>query len=42
MNILDDEWTFKKKDEEDDVWGILADVDDSNDDWGWLNNTSIF
>lgn len=37
MDILEGEISFKKEDEEDDGWGMLADVGDGVDkDWSWL------
>lgn len=42
MNILDEEWSFKEDNREDDIWGILSDVESDIDDWSWLTNTSVF
>lgn len=38
MDVLDEEISFKKDEEEDaDLWGLLSDVDErSNEDWSWL------
>jgi len=45
MNIFDDDWKFKNdkiKEEDDDSWGILSDIEDDIDDWTWLTNSSVF
>jgi hypothetical protein len=40
LDILDESFEFGKKEEEDDVWGILTDSTDLAD-WTWLNTPSI-
>lgn len=42
MNILEDDWKFKKDADTNDAWGILTDVEYDVDDWSWLTNTNIF
>jgi len=42
MNILDDDWQFKGKSEENDAWGILSDIEDDVNDWSWLTNSNLF
>jgi hypothetical protein len=41
LDVIGEEWKLRKsKDEvekEDDVWGILADIDDMMEDWSWLD-----
>jgi len=39
MNILDEKFDFRKKEMEDDMWGILTDVDEKEQDWSWLTKT---
>ena len=41
MKVLDESYKFTQK-EGDDVWGILADIEDMvNEDWEWLNDASL-
>ena len=42
MNILDESYGFLNKKENDDTWGILSDVEDTINDWSWLNNSNVF
>jgi hypothetical protein len=42
MNILDDDWSFKKKEEGEDVWGVLDDMQRGEEDWEWINNSAVF
>ena len=44
MNILDEEWTFKdgEGNDDEDAWGILSDIEDDIDDWSWLTNSTVF
>ena len=41
MNILDEKYQFLEK-KEDDAWGILSDIDDFQEDWSWLDQSSTF
>jgi len=41
MNILDENYSFQEK-EEDDAWGILSDIEDFTEDWSWLDQSSTF
>lgn len=37
MDIMDEKYTFDEKEEEDDAWGVLSDVEDyAEEDWSWL------
>lgn len=37
MDILDESYSFKKQEEDGDIWGILSDVEiDFEEDWSWL------
>jgi len=38
MKVLDENYKFKEK-KGDDVWGILADIEDMVEDWSWLDET---
>jgi hypothetical protein len=42
MDILDESYGFIEKDEEDDAWGVLSDVEAEVDDWRWLTDTEVF
>lgn len=39
MNILDGEYKFIEKGGDEDVWGILADVEEMVEDWSWMDDT---
>jgi hypothetical protein len=40
MNIWDETYEFtKSKESDDDIWGILADVEESVEDWSWLTDS---
>jgi len=41
MNILDENYKFIDRREED-VWGILADIEDFIEDWSWLEQSNSF
>jgi len=40
MKIIDDQYEFIKKDEEDDIWGVLTDLDQIAEDWSWLTDST--
>ncbi len=40
MNILDESFEFNKEKEED-GWGILSDINISQDDWSWLYKSEL-
>jgi len=44
MNVLDEEWKFKggESQDDDDIWGILSEIEDDIDDWSWLTNSTVF
>lgn len=39
MNILDEQYKFKEKEGEQDVWGILTDIQEMVEDWSWMETT---
>jgi hypothetical protein len=40
MNIWDETYEFtKSKESDDDIWGILSDVEESVEDWAWLTES---
>ena len=43
MDVLDESMGFIiKKDDEDDAWGMLSDVEKIEEDWSWLNNSDVY
>ncbi len=42
MNVMSEDWQFKKDEKENDAWGILSDIEDDIDDWSWLNDSNVF
>ena len=44
MDVLDESYGFIVKEESNDAWGILTDVNDGEmeEDWDWLNNSNVF
>jgi hypothetical protein len=43
MNIFDESFSFeKKKDSEEEIWGILSDIEDNVEDWSWVTNSSLY
>ena len=42
MDILDESYGFIKREDEDDAWGILSDVESDVEDWTWLTDTEVF
>jgi hypothetical protein len=42
MNVMSENWEFKKDNEEDNIWGILSDIEDDIDDWSWLTESNLF
>ncbi len=43
MNLFDENYKFLEKEEDDDVWGILADIDDvTEEDWSWMDEYNPF
>ena len=43
MKILDENYNFIKKGKEDDVWGVLSDIETSiEEDWDWLTNSKLY
>ena len=42
MNMFDDKYQFVEKKEDEDVWGVLGDIDDFIEDWTWLEETNPF
>jgi hypothetical protein len=42
MDILDESYGFIKKEDNDDGWGVLSDVESDIEDWTWLTDTEVF
>ena len=42
MDILDESYGFIKRDDVEDAWGILSDVEADVEDWSWLTDTEVF
>jgi len=42
MDIFDDKYKFIEKKEDDDIWGILSDIEDFAEDWSWLDEKNPF
>lgn len=43
MDVLDESMGFiSKKSDDDDMWGILSDVERIEEDWSWLNNSDVY
>ena len=42
MDILDENYKFKEKEEDADAWGILSDIEDMIEDWSWLSSSDAF
>ena len=40
MDVLDENYEFLKKDETEDIWGILSDLDEIIEDWSWLTESN--
>lgn len=37
QDVFEDTYTFEDKEEDDDVWGVLTDWSDEEQDWSWMN-----
>ena len=42
MNILDETYKFIEKEEDDEVWGVLDDVNNIVENWDWLADTKLY
>lgn len=42
MNILDERYEFVEKEEKDDVWGVLSDIEKNVEDWNWLYDSNVY
>lgn len=45
MNILSEDWNFKDdrtEEEKNDAWGVLSDINNTDEDWSWLTSSDVF